>query len=83
MGFRDGKLVKLPTTIELEDGQVVSIDIRAEGYEAQIVKLDGKEPIKMIKLNKLPPSQAPKASPTGSAKELVNPFDPRYRDRPR
>ncbi|MCK6589144.1 MAG: serine/threonine protein kinase [Polyangiaceae bacterium] len=83
VGFRDGKLVKLPTTIELEDGQVVSIDIRAEGYEAQIVKLDGKEPIKMIKLNKLPPSQAPKASPTGSAKELVNPFDPRYRDRPR
>lgn len=83
VGFRDGKLVKLPLTIELEEGEVVSIDVRADGYEAQLVKLDGKEPIKMIKLNKLPPSQGPKASPGGSAKELVNPFDPRYRDRPR
>jgi serine/threonine-protein kinase len=83
VGFRDGKLIKLPTTIELEEGEVVSIDVRAEGYEAQQIKLDGKEQIKMVKLNKLPPSQGPKAPPTGSAKELVNPFDPRYRDRPR
>jgi hypothetical protein len=68
----------------LGEGEVVSIDIRADGYEAQVVKLDGKEPIKMIKLNKLPAaSQAPKPGPASSAKELVNPFDPRYRDRPR
>jgi serine/threonine-protein kinase len=83
VGFRDGKLLKLPVTIELEEGETVSVDIRADGYEAQTVKLDGKEQIKMVKLTKLPPSLGPKVTPTGSAKELVNPFDPRYRDRPR
>ncbi|HZF54493.1 MAG TPA: serine/threonine-protein kinase [Polyangiaceae bacterium] len=83
VGIRDGKIMKLPATIELAEGQVVSVDIRAEGYEAQTVKLDGKEQIRMVKLNKLPSSLGPKTGPTGTAKELVNPFDPRYRDRPR
>jgi serine/threonine-protein kinase len=77
--FRDGKLVQLPTTVEVEEGQVVTFELRAEGYEPQTVKLDGKELIKMVKLVKLTPATLGKQPASKGSTGLVDPFAPHYR----
>jgi serine/threonine-protein kinase len=49
--FKDGALVhQVPCSIEVEEGQTVTIEIRAEHYETQTLKLDGADPSKVVKL---------------------------------
>ena len=73
----NGKLVKLPSPIEVEEGKTVSVEVRADGYESTYLVLDGKELIKLVKLNKLAPKQ-PGTSKT-AIPGIVDPFDPRRR----
>jgi eukaryotic-like serine/threonine-protein kinase len=75
---RDGKPLPLPATIEIADGEVVTVEIKAEGYEPTTVKLDGKELIKMVKLTKITPAPGGRPAPRGSS-GLIDPFDPRYK----
>jgi serine/threonine-protein kinase len=49
--FRDGTLVhQVPTTIEVEEGKPVTIEVRADNYETQTILLDGTDTSKMVKL---------------------------------
>jgi serine/threonine-protein kinase len=49
--FRDGTLVhQVPTTIEVEEGKPVTIEVRADNYETQTLVLDGTDTSKMVKL---------------------------------
>ncbi|WP_437815853.1 protein kinase domain-containing protein [Sorangium sp. So ce1078] len=50
VGYRNGVELKLPASIDVEQGQTVTIDIRAEGYVPSTVVLDGTEPSKLVKL---------------------------------
>jgi eukaryotic-like serine/threonine-protein kinase len=43
MGYQGDAPVKLPAKFDVEDGQSLSLDVRADGYEPQTVQLDGKE----------------------------------------
>jgi hypothetical protein len=67
VGYRDGQPFKMPVSVEIEPGKPVVFEIKAEGYEAQTVKLDGSEPSKTVKLTPLPSATAttvPSDSPT-------------------
>ncbi len=49
--FRDGALVQqVPCSIEVEEGQTVTIEVRADNYETQTLTLDGSETRKVVKL---------------------------------
>jgi serine/threonine-protein kinase len=50
LAYRDGQELKLPATIEVEDGKSVHVEIKAEGFETASLDLDGKEPSKLVKL---------------------------------
>lgn len=50
VGYRNGVELKLPASIDVERGQTVTIDIRAEGYVPSTVVLDGTEQSKLVKL---------------------------------
>ena len=72
VGYRDDKPFKLPSSIDVDEGKTVQIEVRAEGYETVKVELDGNETSKMIELKALKPGGAVKVSagvkPVGSAK---------------
>jgi serine/threonine-protein kinase len=66
--YRDGVLVhQVPCTVEVEEGQIVTVEVRAEHYETQTLKLDGSDPSKMVKLVAVkgykPPTQKPGGKP--------------------
>lgn len=75
VGYRDDKPFKLPSSIDVEEGKTVSIEIRAEGYETAKIDLDGKETSKTVELKPLKSSGAIKPSgmikPVGSGKQPV------------
>ncbi|MEP7126483.1 MAG: serine/threonine protein kinase, partial [Byssovorax sp.] len=87
LGYRDDKPFKLPSSVDVEDGKTVEIEVRAEGYETAKVELDGKETSKMIELKPLKPGGVIKpggavGKPAGSAKgpkkgpgETVDPWN--------
>ncbi|WP_437976785.1 protein kinase [Sorangium sp. So ce295] len=62
VGYRNGVELKLPASIDVEQGQTVTIDIRAEGYQPSTVVLDGTEPSKLVKLE-ADEKSGPKARP--------------------
>jgi serine/threonine-protein kinase len=71
VGYRDEKPFKLPSSIEVDEGQTVIIEIRAEGYETAKIDLDGKETSKVVELKPLKPGTTVKGGvgkPAGSAK---------------
>jgi serine/threonine-protein kinase len=86
MAYRDGKALKLPSTIEVEEGKSVTVEVRADGYETAVVSLDGKEAIKMVKLNKLAVGSGtakPSTPPGGKAgsSEIVDPYGSKYQQK--
>ncbi|MGK4007082.1 protein kinase [Sorangium sp. So ce1036] len=50
VGYRDGVPFTLPASIDVEQGQTITVDIRAEGYHPSTVVLDGSERSKLVKL---------------------------------
>jgi serine/threonine-protein kinase len=72
MGYRDDKPFKLPSSIDVEEGKTVSIEVRAEGYETAKVDLDGKETSKTVELKPLKSGPGIKGAgtskPAGSGK---------------
>jgi tRNA A-37 threonylcarbamoyl transferase component Bud32 len=50
--WRDGLPIELPASITVAEGQPVTLEIRAEGYEPQTVVLTGEEERKSVKLDK-------------------------------
>lgn len=80
VAYLDGKPIKLPTTIEVEEGRSISVEVKADGYEPAMIVLDGKERIKLVKLTKIASTSGPKPSSGASSKDprIVDPFDPRY-----
>ena len=50
IGVRNGAVFKLPSIIDIEEGQTVTLEIRADGYVSQLVVLDGSEQSKLVKL---------------------------------
>ena len=86
VGYRDEKPFKLPSSVDVEEGKTVSIEVRAEGYETAKVDLDGKDTSKMVELKPLKPGGASKpgtiVKPVSSAKgpkkgpgETVDPWN--------
>ncbi|HTN87830.1 MAG TPA: serine/threonine protein kinase, partial [Sorangium sp.] len=65
VGYRNGVEMKLPASIDIERGQTVTIDIRAEGYVPSTVVLDGTEPSKLVKLVEVDEKGGTKARPGG------------------
>jgi serine/threonine-protein kinase len=71
--FKDGALVhQVPCSIEVEEGQTVTIEIRADHYETQTIKIDGADPSKVVKLvpvkgYKPPTGKGPKGNGAGAA----------------
>ncbi|MCC6556113.1 MAG: protein kinase [Polyangiaceae bacterium] len=63
IAYLDGKPIQLPSPIDVEDGQTVTLEIRAAGYVSQTVSLNGSEPRKMVTLAKEEPAK-PAASAT-------------------
>jgi serine/threonine protein kinase len=78
MAYVDGRAIKLPSTIEVEEGKPVTVEVRAEGHETATVTLDGKELIKLVKLTKFAPAgRLPPAKTTNP--EIVDPWNNRQR----
>jgi serine/threonine-protein kinase len=50
VAIRDGREIKLPASVEIEEGKSVSLEIRAEGYEPTRIELDGSQPARFVKL---------------------------------
>ena len=81
--FRDGMPIDLPANVSVPDGQSVTLEIKAEGYEPQTLVLNGDEERKMIKLDKKASSvHGPgghgkvKTAPTASAGKHGDTVDP-------
>jgi hypothetical protein len=85
LAYLNGKPIQLPSPIDIEEGQEVILEIRAEGYVAQRVKLDGHEPRKMVTLAKeeaarpTTPAKSAGPRPTGGSTrngspEVVDPW---------
>jgi serine/threonine-protein kinase len=72
MGYRDDKPFPLPSSVEVEEGQKVNIEIRADGYETLKLELDGKELSKQVELTKVPKPTKPKG-PRGNEPPPTNP----------
>ncbi|WP_437678556.1 serine/threonine-protein kinase [Sorangium sp. So ce131] len=60
VGYRNGVEFKLPAIIDVAQGQAITVDIRAEGYIASTVVLDGSEPSKLVKLEAEEKGQKPR-----------------------
>jgi serine/threonine-protein kinase len=50
--YVDGVPIQLPTSIEVQEGKPVSVEIRADGFVSQLIRLDGTEPERSVKLAK-------------------------------
>jgi tRNA A-37 threonylcarbamoyl transferase component Bud32 len=50
----DGKQVTLPTTVFVEQGQSIEVEIKADGFVSKTVELDGTEPSKLVRLDPEP-----------------------------
>jgi eukaryotic-like serine/threonine-protein kinase len=92
MGYRDDKAIALPAKIDIEKGNPVSVEVRADGYETVKVELNGTEPNKqvMITLKKergkksRPPSTAPTSKPTaGKKSDIIEPWETKSPTSPR
>jgi eukaryotic-like serine/threonine-protein kinase len=72
IGYRDDQPFKLPSSVDVDEGQTVIIEIRAEGYETARLDLDGKESSAVVELKPLKLGAPVKGSgtgkPAGSAK---------------
>ncbi|WP_437939448.1 protein kinase domain-containing protein [Sorangium sp. So ce341] len=66
VGYRNGVELRLPASIDVEQGQTVTIDIRAEGYHPSTVVLDGTEQSKLVKLVEVDEKGVPKVRPGGT-----------------
>ncbi|WP_437757545.1 protein kinase domain-containing protein [Sorangium sp. So ce1389] len=73
VGYRNGVEMKLPASIDIERGQTVTIDIRAEGYVPSTVVLDGTEPSKLVKLVEVDDKGGTKARPGGAGRPPATP----------
>ncbi|MEO5729061.1 MAG: serine/threonine protein kinase, partial [Byssovorax sp.] len=66
VGYRDDQPFKLPSSIDVDEGKTVSIEVRADGYETATLELDGKEARATVELKPLKPgATAVKTSATG------------------
>lgn len=65
IGYRDDQPFKLPSSVDVDEGKTVSIEIRAEGYETARLDLDGKESSAVVELKPLKAGAAVKGSATG------------------
>jgi serine/threonine-protein kinase len=82
--YKDGLPIELPANISVADGQSVTLEIRADGYEPQTVVLTGDEERKSVKLDKKPSTgrlpgkvktkTAPTSSPGGKHGDTVDPW---------
>ncbi len=87
-GYRDNKPFKLPSSIEVEEGGTVSIEIRADGYETAKLELDGSESSKNVKLKPLtkvvgtkPNATGNKPSGTQNGGDVVDPWADKNKDK--
>jgi serine/threonine-protein kinase len=86
MAYLGDKQIPLPSSIDVEEGKSVTLEIRADGYVPQSVKLDGSEQRKTVTLAKeesskpapsgKPGAGRPPASPTGGSNKSGEVVDP-------
>jgi serine/threonine-protein kinase len=62
MAYLGDKPIQLPSWIDVDEGQSVTLEIRADGYVSQSIKLDGTEQRKIVTLAK---EEASKPVPSG------------------
>jgi serine/threonine-protein kinase len=63
IAYLDGEPIQLPRSIDVDDGQTVTLEIRADGYVPQTVKLNGSEQRKMVTLAKEEPTKPATSRP--------------------
>jgi eukaryotic-like serine/threonine-protein kinase len=81
-GFLGEKEIKLPASIEVEEGKPVIIEVRENGYEPMKVELDGKEMIKQVELKKKKAgATAPQGTGDPGSNRLIDPWDPSNKPR--
>ncbi len=73
VGYRDDQPFKLPSSVDVDEGKTVSIEVRADGYETARLDLDGKEASAVVELKPLKPGATAAKTiatgkPAGSAK---------------
>jgi hypothetical protein len=90
--YRGGQdLGTSPVVIEVEEGKIVNIEIRRDGYKSRTIKLDGTSPKASVKLERVAtparwtrtrpekspgaPPQKPKPKPNLGGGEIVNPWE--------
>jgi eukaryotic-like serine/threonine-protein kinase len=76
-GHVGDQAIPLPTTIDVEEGKTVSVEIRLDGYDTEKVELDGKELRKTVRLTKA--ARNPKI-PRGTPKKDGGTSDPAIRN---
>jgi eukaryotic-like serine/threonine-protein kinase len=74
IGVRNGAVFKLPSIIDIEEGQTVTLEIRADGYVSQLVVLDGSEQSKLVKLEE---KGGQKARPGSTARPMATAVTPK------
>jgi len=77
-GYRDNKPFELPSSIEVEEGKTIAIEIRADGYETAKLELDGSEASKLVKLKPIKSAGVKQSDTKGvstvGGKEIVDPW---------
>jgi hypothetical protein len=70
IAYRHGEPVRLPASFDVEKGPI-ELDVRAEGYVAQKLQLDGTEPSKHVDLVRAGASLAPAAGAPSPAASVA------------
>jgi serine/threonine protein kinase len=85
--YRDGQLVhQVPWSIEVEEGKIVTIEIRADNFDPQPIELNGSEGSKVVKL--LPSRRfgggvkSTAAPPGTKGDDIVNPWSSKKKKAP-
>ena len=86
VAYLDDSPIQLPSPIDLDPGKQITLEIRADGYLPQTIKLDGTEPRKMVTLAKEEaakpstsskpgrPTAPPSTGPVKNGSEVVDPW---------
>jgi serine/threonine-protein kinase len=70
--FRDGKSIgTMPVTVHVAKGEVVTVEIRRDGFYPEKVPLDGSRPVVIVRLTPIPGVQPRVPLPSGEPNEAL------------
>ena len=79
VAHRDGQPLKMPAVFEVEPGQQITVEIKADGHDSQWITIDDKQDSRTVTLTPTPkvkPTGGPRTAPTTKAStKFVEPWE--------